>query len=170
MAPAMNSWNKLLGSRERGETLYGKFAADKDGNPTDNPVLAQSLLPIGNYKGYGLAAMGEVLSGVLSGMAFGMAIPAMFTTPMDRPRNLGQFYLVIRTDVCQSQHDFEKRMQQMTDEVRLEPNKPGEKVMLANDPQIDEAQLRQKEGILIDDFLLKEFEKLTKELEVKPLT
>ena len=76
----------------------------------------------------------------------------------------------MRSDVCQSQHDFEKRMQQMTDEVRLEPNKPGEKVMLANDPQIEEAQLRQKEGILIDDFLLKEFEKLSKELKVKPLT
>ena len=73
-------------------------------------------------------------------------------------------------DVCQSQHDFEKRMQQMTDEVRLEPNKPGEKVMLANDPQIEEAQLRQEEGIPVGGFLLKEFEKLSKELKVKPLT
>ena len=78
--------------------------------------------------------------------------------------------MVMRTDVCQSQNDFEKRMQQMTDEVRREPNKPGEKVMLANDPQIEEAQLRREEGIAVDDFLLKEFNKLSKELEVKPLT
>ena len=76
----------------------------------------------------------------------------------------------MRADVCQTQHDFEKRMQQMTDEIRLEPNKSGEKVMLANDPQIKEVQIRQKEGIPIDDFLLKEFKKLSKELEVKPLT
>ncbi len=170
MAPTMISWNKLLVSRERGETLSERSAADEEGNPIDESALAQSLLPIGNYKGFGLAAMGEVLCGIITGMAFGRAIPPMFASPMNRPRHLGQFYLVLRADVCQSQHDFEKRMQLMTDEVRQEPNKLGEKVMLANDPQIEEAQLRQKEGIPIDDFLLKEFEKLSKELEVKSLT
>jgi len=166
MAPTVLSWNKLLGARKRGELLAGKDAADENGDSTDNPDLAQSLLPIGGYKGFGLASMGEVLCGVLSGMAFGRSIPPMFTSPMDQPRHLGQFYMVMRTDVCQSQHDFEKRMQKMTDEVRLEPSKNGEKVMLPNDPQIQEAERRKREGIPVDNLLLKEFVKLSKDLEV----
>ena len=102
MAPTMISWNKLLGVRERSESLFDKYAADESGIPTDNPTLAKTLLPIGGYKGYGIAAMGEVLCGVLTGMAFGRSIPPMFTSPMDQPRHLGQFYMALRADVCQS--------------------------------------------------------------------
>ena len=111
--------------------------------------------------------MGEVLCGVLTGMAFGRAIPPMFNSPMDQPRHLGQFYIVMRTDVCQSQAEFEKRMQQMTNEVRNEPTQLGKKVQLANDPQIHETEKRGKEGIPVEDLLLKEFEKLSNELGLK---
>ena len=64
MAPNMISWNKLLGAREKGESLSEKYATDANGNPTEDPESAQALLPIGGYKGYGIAAMGEVLCGV----------------------------------------------------------------------------------------------------------
>ncbi len=71
MAPTGISWNKLLGARERGESLPNNYcAADKNGDPTNDPAQAQCLLPIGNYKGYGIAAMVEVLCGILTGMAF----------------------------------------------------------------------------------------------------
>ena len=71
MAPTIFSWNKLLTYRESGEKLPGEYAADEQGSPTSDPNLARSLLPIGTYKGYGLAAMGEILCGVLTGMLLG---------------------------------------------------------------------------------------------------
>ena len=167
MAPTTISWNKLLGARERGESLPDECAADENGNPTTEPELAKALLPIGGYKGFGLAAMGEVLCGILTGMAFGRSIPPMFTSAMDQPRNLGQFYLVMRADVCQSQTDFESRLQQMSEEVRSEPNMHDESVQLANDPQIEEEKRRQREGIPIDDNLWREFQELASKLNVK---
>ncbi len=167
MAPTMISWNKLLGARERGESLSDKYAADENGNPTDDPALAQCILPIGNYKGFGISAMVEVLCGVLTGMEFGRSIPPMFTSSMEKPRHLGQLYIVMRADVCQSQSDFELRLQQMTDEIRSEPSKPGERVQLANDPQIEEQQRRHKQGIPVEDSLLIEFHKLSSELNVE---
>ena len=141
MAPTMISWNKLLGARKKGESLPKEYAADENVNPTNDPELAKALLPIGGYKGFGISAMGEILCGVLTGMAFGRSIPTMFTFPMDRPKHLGQFNMVMRVDACQSQSDFELRLQQMTNEVRGEPSKQGERVQLANDPQIEETQL-----------------------------
>ena len=110
--------------------------------------------------------MGEVFCGVLTGMAFGRLIPPMFTSPMDQPRHLGQFYMVMRADVCQSQSDFESRLQQMTNEIRSEPSMPDERVQLANDPQIEETKRRKNEGIPIDDSLWREFRKLSSELNV----
>ena len=91
--------------------------------------------------------MGDILCGVLTSMAFGLSIPPMFTSTMDRPRHLCQFYMVMRVDACKSQSDFKLRLQQMTNEVRDEPSKHGEKVLLAIDPQIEKTQRRQKEGI-----------------------
>ena len=166
MAPTIFSWNKLLTYREKGEKLPGEYAADEQGVPTSDPDLAQSILPIGTYKGYGLSAMGEVLCGVLTGMPFGRAIPAMFTAPMDKPRHLGQFYLVMRADICQLLSVFEERLQQMTDEVRREPNLDGERVLLANDPQIEEAQSRKEKGIPVTAKLLEEFRILALDLNV----
>ena len=160
-------WNKLIVARKRGESLPNNCAADENGDPTNDPALAQCLLPIGNYKGYGIAAMVEVLCAVLTGMPFGRSIPPMFTSSMEKPRHLGQLYMVMRVDVCQSQTDFELRLQQMTDEIRSEPSKPGERVQLANDPQIEEEQRRHKEGIPVDDSLLNEFHKLSSELNVE---
>ena len=66
----------------------------------------------------------------------------MFTSPMDQPRHLGQFYLLMRADICQSLSEFEERLQQMTDDVRQEPSLDGERVLLANDPQIEETRRR----------------------------
>ncbi|MEO0867173.1 MAG: Ldh family oxidoreductase [Cyanobacteria bacterium J06642_11] len=167
MAPTPIPWNKLLMYRERGEKFPDPYAADENGNPTDDPNSARSLMPIGGYKGYGLAAMVEVLSGVLTGMPFGRAIPPMYTAPMDKPRHLGQFYLVLRADICQSQTEFETRLQQMTHEIRSEPSKPGERVQLANDPQIEIAKHRQKEGIPVDDYLWDEFQQLSGQLGIE---
>ena len=82
---------------------------------------------------------------------------------MDKPRHLGQFYLVLRTDVCESQFDFKRRMQQMTDQVRAEPTSPNGEVLLPNDPQIREAVKRRKEGIPVDPHLFKEFSKLSEQ-------
>lgn len=54
----------------------------------------------------------------------------------------------------------------MRDEVSSEPSKTGERVQLANDPQIEEEQRRQKKGLPVDDSLLNEFHKLSSELNV----
>lgn len=166
MAPTPISWNKLLGSRERNEQLSGKYAADHKGNETDDPHHATTLLPIGDYKGYGIAAMVEVLCGILTGMPFGRDIPAMFTSPMDRPRHLGQFYLVMRSDVCMSQLDFENRMKRMSEQVANEPVKPGEEVLLPNDVQIREEKRRRAEGIPVEPRLFREFVELSQQFGV----
>ena len=54
----------------------------------------------------------------------------------------------------------------MRDEVSSETIKTGERVQLANDPQIEEEQRRQKIGLPVDDSLLNEFHKLSSELNV----
>ncbi len=166
MASSIVPWNRVLMHKQNGTPLQSGVSADKNGVITSDPEKATCLLPAGGYKGYGIASMIEILCGIYTGMDFGRSIPAMFSTPIEKTRNLGQFYMVMRADVCQSQSDFESRLQQMTNEVRSEPSMPDERVQLANDPQIEETKRRKNEGIPIDDSLWREFQKLSSELNV----
>ena len=90
----------------------------------------------------------------------------MYTAPMEEPRRLGQFYMVIRTDGCLDQKQFLRRMQEMTDQVRKEPARDGEEVMLPGDPEIEESKKRLKQGIPVDSATLLEFENLSEEFNV----
>lgn len=151
MATSVVPWNRVLLSRATGESLPFGSSADSDGAETTDAASAASLLPTGSYKGYGLAAMVEVLCGIMTGMAYGRNIPPMYTAPMDRPRHLGQFYLVLRPDGVVSPEDFCKSLKAMSDDVRAEPATTGERVMLAGDKEIETARHRAKHGIPLDD-------------------
>ena len=166
MATSMISWNKLLLHKSNNENLKELLAADKEGEPTRDPQEAVCLMPAGSYKGYGLSSMVDILCGVFTGMAFGRDIPIMYKAPMNQPRHLGQFYMVIRADGCIEKVDFLRAMQQMTDEVRKEPTQDGKKVMLAGDPQKYDATIRMKEGIPLDSVTLKEFKNLSQQYGV----
>ncbi len=169
MAPTSISWNKLLSFREHKRELGKDQAADIDGNPTLDSNLAKSLIPIGGYKGFGLAAMAEVLCGVLTGMNFGRSIPPMFTSDITKPRKLGQFYLVMRADICQSQELFEKNLYNMSVELRKEPSIDGKKVLVPNDPQINEAGKRKTNGIPITSSLKLQLDRLSKDFGIEGL-
>ena len=52
------------------------YAITKDGRNTTDPAEAMdgTLLPVGGPKGYGLSFMTDVLTGVMTGAAFGSAL------------------------------------------------------------------------------------------------
>ena len=79
------------------------------GKVTKNPSKARSLLAAGSYKGYALASMVEILCGIFTGMNFGQSIPAMYKFPMNKPRKLGQFYIVFKPNAAVSLNAFSKK-------------------------------------------------------------
>jgi LDH2 family malate/lactate/ureidoglycolate dehydrogenase len=167
MATSVIPWNRILIHKAQGESLPPDVAADATGTVTTDPEAATCLLPTGNYKGYGLAAMVEILCGVFTGMAFGPAIPAMYGTDLSKPRKLGQFFTVMRTDGCVASAEFASRLQELTAAVRGEPAIPGEQVMLAGDPQILEQERRLREGIPLDKVTVDSLAQLADRFEIQ---
>ncbi len=166
MASSIIPWNRVLIHRNADSLLADEVAADSAGNPTNDPHLAASLLPTGTYKGYGIASMVEILCGIYTGMAFGRDIPAMYKAPMEQPRYLGQFYMVMRVDGAIDAEEFIARMQQMTDEVRAEPAVEGERVYLPGDPEIIESEKRMRDGVPLDEATVSAFRELSERFDV----
>jgi len=169
MATSVIPWNRLRIHADSGEPLPPGVAADAEGQLTTNAAEAACLTPVGSpgagYKGYALASMVELLCGVYSGVPFGRAIPAMFKAPMDEGRNLGQFYMVMKTDGAVSADEFRQRLQVMTDEVRAEPSQ-GEDVMLPGDKEIRTARIRAEDGVPLDEATVSAFETLAAHYEL----
>ena len=166
MATSVIPWNKILLHRADGTMLARGVAADEQATPTTDPMAAAYLAPIGTYKGFGLASMVEILCSVFTGMNFGRHIPSMYGAPIDQPRRLGQFYMVLRIDGCVSASTFLHRMQQLTDEVRNEPSQPGTRVKLSGDPQTAEANARKHKGIPLSPDTVRDLRQLADQFNV----
>src|SRR5262249_33635302 len=87
MATSTIPRGRIEAAARRGETLNPGWAIGPDGSPATTPdaALAGALQPLGGaedtagYKGYGLALIVELLTGILAGAAFGPNIVGTFS-------------------------------------------------------------------------------------------
>ena len=167
MGMGLRNWNQVLQCREVGEMLPPGVAASDAGEMCLDPNEARSLLPIGEHKGYALAAMVEVLCSLLSGMPFGRNIPPMFTTPISQKRCLGHFFMAVQPEGFVEPSEFSLRMKDLLTEVRIEPARPGCVVMLPGDLEKQTMATRSRDGIPVDVLTWQKYCDLTREFGVK---
>lgn len=115
------TFNAVKAAAAAGEDLPPGLVADAEGNETTDPSMAEQLLPIGDYKGFGLSMMVDILCAVLSGMPNGNRVSKMFGDPMSKKRELGHFFCALRIDAFRDVDDFKADLQDMADRVRNEP-------------------------------------------------
>ena len=105
-----------------GLKMPSDWALTPDGNETDDPGAAMDgpLLAIGQHKGYGLAMMTDVITGVISGAAFGL-------TPYASQDRLQVSHTFIALDIewFMPLQDFLDRMDAFVNEVKSSKTRPG---------------------------------------------
>ena len=112
------------------------WAMDKEGVPTTSTEEAYHglLMPLGGYKGSGLAVMVEILCAVLSGSAIGTELGGI-RFPGKRVR-VGQFYLAIEIERFMPVEEFGARMDKLIRMLKSTPPAKGyDEVLVANDPE-----------------------------------
>lgn len=166
MATSQIPWNKLLVYRDTKQPLKPGWAADQTGIGTINPQKAVALLPLGGYKGYGLALMIEILSSLLTGMSFGSHIKPMY--PLDNEkRNLGHFFIAIDIARFEDITIFKKRLSSLVKELRVIPPAKGfSYVLVAGDPEKEIYAIRKKLGIPLSHQQKQEFIRIATELQM----
>jgi LDH2 family malate/lactate/ureidoglycolate dehydrogenase len=107
---------------------------------------------IGDHKGYGLALVLEVLTGVLTGAGFGQAhAPEKLEAPGAR-HDLGHLFGVLNPSVLMPQSQFLARMEQLREEVVHTPRAPGvERIYLPGELEHERREARLRDGIPVHD-------------------
>lgn len=157
MATSAVTWGRVLVAGKRGMDLPDGVALDGEGRTSSIPsaVLHEgALLPLGGtertagYKGYGLAMMVDVLTGVLAGANFGAHVIPFSTTL--GPSDLGQLFVAI--DPRSVGTDFAARMEAFCEELVTSPraaDAPGPILIPGQPEAIREAEQR-RDGVVLD--------------------
>ncbi len=160
--------NKVYLSRQTGESLPEGVAANDEGELTTDANAANQLLPIGDYKGFGLAMMVDLVCALLSGMPAGREVSSMFGVGFDQPRKLGQVAVALKVDAFQPVGEFTQRLGDLCDALRSEPALEGQQVMVPGDPERLTYAHRQESGIPMPDAVLVELNAMANDLGVRP--
>lgn len=127
------------------------WAMDKEGVPTTdtNEAYHGLLMPLGGYKGSGLAVMVEILSAVLSGSGMGTEVTGVRYP--GKPSLTGQFYLAIDVGRFMPLEEFGGRMDKLVGMLKSSmPAKGYDEVLVANDPERRIEAERLQTGIPLD--------------------
>ena len=152
MATSQVSWNKVLTYRRRKEQLPPEWAFDENGYAVEDPEKAVCLNPAGIYKGFGLGVMVDVLCALLSGGPISKDILPMFSSPIDKRRNISHFFMALSVSHFCDPPLFRDLMKSMVDRVRaMEPLREDIPVMVAGDPEKHQVRMRSESGIPVDD-------------------
>jgi LDH2 family malate/lactate/ureidoglycolate dehydrogenase len=127
------------------------WAMNKEGVPTTSTMEAYHglLMPLGGYKGSGLAVMVEILCAVLSAGAIGTELGGIRFP--GKPVRVGQFYLAIDLLRFMPVEEFGARMDKLIRMLKSTPPAKGyDEVLVANDPERRMEADRSVNGIPID--------------------
>ena len=162
MATSVVAGGKLDVAILRGEAIPVGWALGPDGQPATDPAVARagSLLPIGGPKGYGLAVVLDILSGVLAGGRFGGRLGAAGSS---------HFVQALRIDAFTPAAEFLERMGALVDQIHACPRAPGvDRIYLPGEIEHELSARRQKEGIPLPTTLTDELTALSETLGVAP--
>jgi LDH2 family malate/lactate/ureidoglycolate dehydrogenase len=137
MSPAVAARGKIRRAERRGEKIPLGYALDGEGRPTTDPkaALGGVVLPIGGYKGSGLAMLMDVLGGVISGAGYGGQVADQYKV-YDRPQDVGHFFLVMRADLFIPADQYRDRMDTLMQRVRDCPKAEGfDEILIPGEPE-----------------------------------
>jgi L-2-hydroxycarboxylate dehydrogenase (NAD+) len=141
------------------------------GGPLTDPKRSAEglLLPIGGYKGSGLAIMLGLLGGVLNGAAFGRDV-IDFNYNQDGATNTGHFMVAIDIKRFVPLATFVAETDRHLADLRASKRLPGvDHIRLPGDRRRECRAERLREGVPLPAALLAQLDKLARELEVRTL-
>ncbi len=162
--------NIILAARE-GRPIPEGWAIDADGRPTTDAqkALEGAVLPVGGPKGYALALAVEMLSGILSGAAFGPHVGWMYDDSLE-PTNIGHFFIAINIVLLMPLDEYTARVEQMKSEIRAVPLAEGfDRILLPGERKHAKAARRARGGIPVSKSLLAELNRIAASLGVEEL-
>jgi LDH2 family malate/lactate/ureidoglycolate dehydrogenase len=168
MALSEAALGKIRLAAQEGRPIPPTWATDAAGAPTTDAAaaIAGLLLPAAGHKGYGLALVIDMLTGVLSGGGFGSAVRGLYADT-SVANNCAHFFLALDLAHFGDVDGFLARAAELADEVLRSPTAPGvERTLHPGQLEAERRQVAETQGVRIDATVLDALETTARSLGV----
>lgn len=156
MATSIVSMGKIRIADIKGEEVPEGWGVDDEGQITTVPdtiINKGGLLPLGGtdimsgYKGYGLALLVDILSGVLAGSNYGTKIGRRISPVLSR-MSVGHFFMAINIEAFRPIFDFKKDMDELLGMMTESSKIAGqERIFVHGEKEFERAEEYSRSGI-----------------------
>ena len=171
MATTVAAYGKVKAKAQRGEQMPVGWMIDRRGEPLTDPRRAEEgfLMPIGGYKGYGLATIVGLLAGTLNGAAMGSET-IDFNHDDTTVTNTGQAILAIDPDAFGDLEAFKARVDKLVRELRASERMPGvDRIWMPGEQSHARRLVNERDGLLLPPALLAQLDTFARDVGMPPL-
>ena len=165
IATTVAAYGKVKVAAQKGESIPDTWMIDRNGQPITDPQKSSegSLLPIGGYKGYGLAVMIGLLAGALNNAAVGKST-IDFNAHHDLITNTGQTIIAVDPSAFGDPEQFVERVITLVNDLKASSRLPGvNQIRVPGDGAAKSIAQRLKLGIPISPELKESLNQCAKE-------
>lgn len=158
----------IIAAQKKGAAIPEGWALDREGNPTTDAseALLGTVLTMAGHKGYALALMVEMFSGVLSGAAIGPDVGSMYKN-MDRKQDVGHFFCLFDVNAFLDYDEYLRRVDATIDRIKASKKRPGtEEILVPGERSARQARINGAEGIPLSKETVAELEQWCTRLNV----
>jgi LDH2 family malate/lactate/ureidoglycolate dehydrogenase len=169
LATSIVARGNIIAAQKLGRPIPQGWALSPDGEPTTDPnqALLGAVLSMAGHKGYALALMVEVLSGVLSGAAIGPGVGSMYKNS-ERKQDVGHFFCLLDIAAFLDVEEFKGRLDKTIDEIKACRKRPGGTEILVPGERSHRTMMQNlARGISVEPVTLQELKALCQELRVE---
>ena len=171
MATTVAAYGKVKTAAQRGEEMPVGWMVDNQGQPLTDPKRSNEgfLIPVGEYKGYGMALVLGLLAGTLNGAAMGHDV-IDFNADDESLTNTGQFICMISLKAFGDVDEFKGQVDDLARSLRASPTLPGfDQVRLPGESSQGKHDDFSTNGIPVHPELAKALSALAQDLDISPL-
>jgi LDH2 family malate/lactate/ureidoglycolate dehydrogenase len=150
-----------------GQSVPSTWAVDSEGRPVTNPYAAIDALPlpIGGYKGYGIAVMVALLTAGLSGGRIGTAVTSPYQ--VEKAQGTSHTFIALDPAAFAGLEALHAAVQTWESELRASPRLPGvDTILLPGDPEWNRLEEAQAQGTEIQQDRVEQLRELAADLGV----
>ncbi len=156
IATTVAAYGKVKLAAQKGELMPEGWMIDRQGKSITDPKQSSggSLLPIGGYKGYGLAVMIGLLAGALNNAAVGKST-IDFNVHHDLVTNTGQTIIAVDPSAFGDKNEFVDRVTALVNDLKNSATLPGvNEILVPGEGAANTMMSRMQKGIPIAPELL----------------
>lgn len=172
IATTMVSYGTIKNYALQGKSIpEGWMIGKVDGKPLTDPKRSNEglLLPIGGYKGSGLALILGLLAGTLNGAAFGRDV-VDFNADATTETNTGHFIVALDVSRFTSLETFKAEVDRHLRDLRSSERLPGfDEIRIPGEQRVGRYESRLRNGVPLSPELRRKLDGLANELGIAPL-